>query len=43
MQLHSMSLIYGFSIGVQYEDLTEEDGNEYLIVSLGVLEIIFNW
>lgn len=38
-----MSLIYGFSIGVQYEDLTEEDGTEYLIISLGILEIIFNW
>lgn len=43
MKLHSISLIYGLSFGVQYEDLTEEDGNEYLIISLGLLEIIFNW
>lgn len=43
MELHSMSLIAGLAFGVQYEDLTEEDGNEYLIISLGIFEIIFNW
>lgn len=43
MELHSISLIYGLSFGVQYEDLTEEDGNEYLIFNLGIFEIIFYW
>lgn len=41
MKLHSIGLISGFAIGVQYEDL-DEDG-EYLILSLGIIEIIFEW
>ena len=41
MELHSIGLIAGFAIGVQYEDL-DEDG-EFLIISLGLVEIIFNW
>jgi len=41
MNLHSVNLIAGFMFGVQYEDL-DEDG-EYLIISLGLIEIIFEW
>ena len=29
--------------GVQYEDLTDVDDDEYLIISLGLIEFIFNW
>lgn len=43
MELHSIGLISGFALGVQYEDLTEEDGSEYLVISLGILEIILFW
>jgi len=43
MKLHSINMIAGVSFGVQYEDLTDEDGNEYLIISLGLIELIFNW
>lgn len=41
MKLHSINMIAGFTIGVQYEDL-DEDG-EYLIISLGLVELIFEW
>ncbi len=41
MKLNSISLVAGFMVGVQYEDL-DEDG-EFLIISLGLIEIIFNW
>ena len=43
MKLHSINTIAGVCFGVQYEDLTDEDGNEYLIISLGLIELIFNW
>lgn len=43
MKLHSVNLIAGFMIGVQYEDLTDVDDDEYLIISLGLIEFIFNW
>lgn len=41
MELHSMGLIAGVAFGVQYEDL--DDDGEYLIISLGIFEIIFEW
>jgi hypothetical protein len=41
MKLHSTNLIAGFNLGVQYEDL-DEDG-QYLIIALGLFEIIFEW
>jgi hypothetical protein len=41
MNLHSINFIYGFSVGVQYEDLDNE--GQYLILSLGLIEIIFEW
>lgn len=43
MELHSIGLVAGIMFGVQYEDLTEEDGGEYLIISLGIIEIILVW
>lgn len=41
MKLHSINLVYGFAVGVQYEDLA--DDGQYLILSLGIVEIIFEW
>ena len=41
MNLHSVNLIAGIAFGVQYEDL-EEDG-QYLLISLGIFEIILEW
>ena len=40
MNLHSINLIKGFSFGVQYESIDED---EYLIVSLCIVEIILIW
>ena len=40
VELHSCNLIYGFNLGVQYEEV---EGDDYLIVSLGVFELIFIW
>lgn len=39
-ELHTCNLIYGFNVGVQYEHL---EGDSYLIVSLGIIELIFIW
>lgn len=41
MKLHSINFISGFAVGVQYEDLAED--GEYVILSLGIVELIFNW
>lgn len=40
IELHSVNLIKGFMVGVEYEEL---DGDEYLIVDLGLIQIIFIW
>ena len=40
VELHSISLIAGVVFGVQYETL---DDDEYLLISLGILEIILVW
>lgn len=40
MELHSISLIKGLMAGIEYETL---DGDEYLIINLGLVQIIFVW
>ena len=40
MQLHSVNFISGLVFGVQHELLDEEN---YLIIALGIFEIIFVW
>lgn len=40
MELYSINLIKGFNIGLQFQSLDE---NEYLIVSLCIVEIILVW
>jgi hypothetical protein len=39
-ELYSCNLIAGVVFGVQYEKV---EGDDYLIVSLGVFELIFIW
>lgn len=38
MSLEGINIITGFMLGVQ---LAEVEGDEYLIISLGIIEIIF--
>lgn len=40
MYICSVTLICGFSVGVQYEIVENEN---YIIVSLGIFELVFNW
>lgn len=40
MYICSLAIICGFNIGVQYEVVEDEN---YIIVSLGFLEVVFNW
>lgn len=40
MQLYSIGLICGFAVGMQHE-LIEE--NNYVIISLGIVEVVFIW
>ena len=40
MELCTVSIICGFNVGFQYEIVEDEN---YVIVSLGFLEIVFNW
>ena len=40
MQLLSIGMICGFSVGVQYEQL---ENDNYIIVSLGIIDIVFIW
>lgn len=40
MYLCSVTIICGFNVGIQYEIVEEEN---YIIVSLGVFEVVFNW
>ena len=40
MEFYSFSYICGFAVGIQHE-LIEE--NNYLILSLGIVEVVFIW
>lgn len=40
MQVHSVSLVTGMMFGVQYEEL---EGENYVIIALGIVEIILTW
>jgi len=40
MELNSVNLIGGFMLGLQLEDL---DDDTYLIIALGIVEIILVW
>lgn len=40
IELHSINLIKGLMLGVEYEEL---EGDEYLIINLGLVQIIFIW
>jgi len=40
VELYNISLIKGIMIGVEYEELDDE---EYLIINLGLLQIILVW
>ena len=40
VELHSINLIKGLMLGVEYEEL---EGDEYLIINLGIIQIIFIW
>jgi hypothetical protein len=40
MEFYSVGMICGFTIGIQHE-LIEEDN--YLILSLGIVEVVFIW
>jgi len=40
VELYNISLIKGIMIGVEYEELDDE---EYLIINLGFLQIILVW
>ena len=40
MQLYSIGLICGFTVGIQHE-LIED--NNYVIISLGIVEVVLIW
>lgn len=40
MQLCTVSLICGFNVGIQHEIVEDEN---YIILSLGFLEVVFTW
>ena len=40
MEFYSISMICGFTVGAQHE-LIEDDN--YLILSLGIVEVVFIW
>lgn len=40
IELHSVNWIIGFMAGIEY---TELDGDEYIILNLGVIQIIWVW
>ena len=40
MELYSIGLICGFTVGIQHE-LIED--NNYVIISLGIVEVVFIW
>jgi hypothetical protein len=40
IELHSINLIKGLMLGVEYEEL---EGDEYLIINMLLIQIIFIW
>jgi hypothetical protein len=40
IELHSINWITGFMAGLEYEELDE---NQYLILNLGIIQIIWVW
>ena len=40
MELYSIGLICGFTVGIQHELI--EDNND-VIISLGIVEVVFIW
>jgi hypothetical protein len=40
MYICSVTVICGFNLGIQYEIVEEEN---YIILSLGMIEVVFNW
>ena len=40
VELHSINLIAGFMVGIQHEELDEDN---YIIIALGPIEIILVW
>lgn len=40
MEINSIGLVTGFMVGIQHEEL---HGENYLIISLGIIEIILVW
>lgn len=40
VELHSINLIKGLMFGVEYEEL---EGDEYIIINTGLIQIIFIW
>ena len=40
IELHSVNLIKGLMLGVEYEEL---EGDEYLIINMMLVQIIFIW
>ena len=39
-ELYNIGLIKGFMIGIEYEEL---EGDEFLIINLGLIQFIFVW
>jgi hypothetical protein len=40
IELHSINLIKGVMFGVEYEEL---EGDEYIIINMGLIQIILIW
>jgi len=40
IELHSINLIKGVMFGAEYEEL---EGDDYFIINLGLIQIIFIW
>lgn len=40
VELHSINLIKGLMLGVEYEEL---DGDEYIIINMLLIQIILIW
>jgi hypothetical protein len=40
IELYSINLIKGVMLGIEFEDL---DGDEFLIIDLFIIQIIFIW
>ena len=40
VEIYTVSLIKGLMFGIEYEDY---EGNEYIIINMGLVSIIFTW